>query len=55
MASAALWAAGLTHASADHLLGLIDLPARGVIDFLPDAKEFLETLKSLGLVAATLH
>jgi HAD superfamily hydrolase (TIGR01549 family) len=49
MASAAVRAAGLTNISADRLLGLMDLPAHGVIDFLPNAKEFLETLKSLGL------
>jgi FMN phosphatase YigB (HAD superfamily) len=49
MASAAIRAAGLTNISADRLLGVMDLPARGVIDYLPDAKEFLETLKSLGL------
>jgi HAD superfamily hydrolase (TIGR01509 family) len=49
MASAAIRAAGLTNISADHLLGLMDLPAHGVIDLLPGAKELLETLKSLGL------
>lgn len=49
MASDALKACGLTNIAADHLLEVMDLPARGVIDFLPGAQEFLQKVKSLGL------
>lgn len=49
MASGALEAAGLTNISAGELLAAMDLPARGVIEFLPGAKQLLEDVSALGL------
>jgi hypothetical protein len=42
MASDALEACSLTNVSSDRLLGVMDMPARGVIDLLPRSQGVLD-------------